>query len=157
VIESLVAGRTFAAKHKYEINPNQELCAMGAANIASGWVGGIIVGGGMSGTAANDASGAGTQLSTITASVSVALTLTFLLPLIRNLPQQAVLGAIVIRAVVDLAELATLKRFAKLGSWSLWGALVALVGVLQMGILRGLIFCRRFESRRPDHEAKHTQ
>jgi len=121
VIESLVAGRTFAAKHKYEINPNQELCAIGAANIASGWVGGIIVGGGMSGTAANDASGAGTQVSTITASVSVALTLTFLLPLIRNLPQ-AVLGAIVIRAVVDLADLATLKRFAKLGSWSLWGA-----------------------------------
>ncbi len=73
--EGLAAGRTFAAKNKYEINPNQELCAMGAANIASGLLGGIIVGGGMSGTAANDSVGARTQLSTITSSIFVGLTL----------------------------------------------------------------------------------
>jgi len=137
--EALSAGRTFAAKHKYEINPNQELCAMGAANVASGLVGGMIVGGGMSGTAANDAGGARTQLSTITASLSVALTLGFLLPLMRNVPE-AVLGAIVIHAVAHLADVGTLKRYAKLGSWSLWSALVALSGVLLLGILRGLIF-----------------
>ena len=112
---------------------------MGAANVVSGLFGGIIVGGGMSGTAANDASGARTQLSTIAASASVALTLAFLLPLIRNLPE-AVLGAIVVHAVADLADVATLKRYAKIGGWSLAGALVALFGVLQMGILRGLIF-----------------
>jgi sulfate permease, SulP family len=80
--ESLAASRTFAAKHKYEISPNQELCAMGAANIASGLFGGIIVGGGMSGTAANDSGGARTQLSTITSSLFVGLTLAYLLPLI---------------------------------------------------------------------------
>ena len=137
--ESLAAGRTFAAKHKYEINPNQELCAMGAANIASGLFGGIIVGGGMSGTAANDSGGARTQLSTITSSIFVGLTLAYLLPLIRNLPE-AVLGAIVVHAVAHLADVDTLKHYAKLRSGSLWGALIALLGVLQMGILKGLIF-----------------
>ena len=137
--ESLAAGRTFAAKHKYEINPNQELCAMGAANIASGLFGGIIVGGGMSGTAANDSGGARTQLSTITSSLFVGLTLAYLLPLIRNLPE-AVLGAIVVHAVAHLADVDTLKHYAKLRSGSLWGALIALLGVLQMGILKGLIF-----------------
>ncbi|RZU40746.1 SulP family inorganic anion transporter [Edaphobacter modestus] len=137
--ESLAAGRTFAAKHKSEINPNQELCAMGAANIASGLLGGIIVGGGMSGTAANDSSGARTQLSTITSSIFVGLTLAYLLPLIRNLPE-AVLGAIVVHAVAHLADVGTLKYYAKLRSGSFWVALVALFGVLQMGILRGLIF-----------------
>jgi SulP family sulfate permease len=137
--EALAAARTFAAKHKYEINPNQELCAIGLANVASGLAGGIIVGGGMSGTAANDAGGARTQLSTITASLSVALTLAFLLPLIRNLPE-AVLGAIVVRAVAHLADVSTLKYYAKLRSGSIWGALIALFGVLQMGILKGLIF-----------------
>ena len=50
VAETLAAGRTFAAKHGYEIVPNQELFAMGAANLASGFMGGMIVGGGMSGT-----------------------------------------------------------------------------------------------------------
>jgi len=137
--ESLAAGRTFAAKHKYEINPNRELCALGAANIASGLIGGIIVGGGMSGTAANDSGGARTQLSTITASLSVGLTLAFLLPLIRNLPE-AVLGAIVIHAVAHLADVRTLRYYVKLRTGSIWTALVAIVGVLQLGILKGLIF-----------------
>jgi MFS superfamily sulfate permease-like transporter len=137
--ESLVAGRTFAAKHKYEIHPNQELCAMGAANIGSGLVGGIIVGGGMSGTAANDAAGARTQLSTLTAALFVAVTLAFLLPLIRNLPE-AVLGAIVVHAVAHLMDVGTLKRYVKLRNGSIWGALIALIGVLQMGILKGLVF-----------------
>jgi sulfate permease, SulP family len=137
--ESLAAGRTFAAKHKSEINPNQELCAMGAANIASGLFGGIIVGGGMSGTAANDSGGARTQLSTITSSLFVGLTLAYLLPLIRNLPE-AVLGAIVVHAVAHLADVDTLRYYAKLRSGSIWGALIALFGVLQMGILKGLIF-----------------
>jgi sulfate permease, SulP family len=137
--EALAAARTFAAKHKVEINPNQELCAMGAANIASGLVGGIIVGGGMSGTAANDSSGARSQLSTIASSICVALTLAYLLPLIQNLPE-AVLGAIVVHAVAHLADIATLKRYARLHTGSLWGALIALLGVLQMGILKGLIF-----------------
>jgi SulP family sulfate permease len=139
VAEALAAGRTFAAKHNYSIVPNQELLAMGVANLTSGFFGGIIVGGGMSGTAANDSAGARTQLSTITASLSVGLTLAFLLPLFRNLPE-AVLGAIVVHAVAHLADVGTLKYYAKLRTGSLWAALVALFGVLQMGILKGLIF-----------------
>ena len=139
VAEALAAARTFAAKNKYDIVPNQELCAMGLANIASGLFGGMIVGGGMSGTAANDSAGARTQLSTITASLSVALTLAFLLPLFRNLPE-AVLGAIVVHAVAHLADVATLRHYAQLHTGSIWAALAALFGVLQMGILKGLIF-----------------
>ena len=138
VAETLAAGRTFAAKHNYQIVPNQELFAMGAANLASGFFGGMIVGGGMSGTAANDAAGARTQLSTLTASGSVGLTLAFLLPLFRNLPE-AVLGAIVVHAVAHLADFGALKYYAKLRTGSIWVALVALVGVLQFGILKGLI------------------
>lgn len=136
--ESLVAARTFAARHKYEINPNQELGALGAANVASGLVGGIIVGGGMSGTAANDAAGARTQGSAVTACLCVVLTLAFLLRLIRNLPE-AVLAAIVVRAVAHLADIRTLKYYARVGTGSIWVALIAVVAVLQMGILKGLL------------------
>jgi len=139
IAEALAGARTFATKHHYEIAPNQELLAMGMANVASGLFGGIIVGGGMSGTAANDAGGARSQLSSVAASFSVALTLAFLLPLFRNLPE-AVLGAIVVHAVAHLADVGTLKYYAKLRTGSIWIALVALIGVLQMGILKGLIF-----------------
>jgi high affinity sulfate transporter 1 len=139
VAEALAAGRTFAAKHNYEIVPNQELRALGMSNLVSGLFGGMIVGGGMSGTAANDAAGARTQLSTIAASLFVGLTLAFLLPMFRHLPE-AVLGAIVVNAVMHLADIGTLKYYAKLRTGSIWIALAALLGVLQMGILRGLIF-----------------
>jgi MFS superfamily sulfate permease-like transporter len=136
--EAIAAGRTFAAKNNYEIAPNQELRALGMANLVSGLFGGMIVGGGMSGTAANDAAGARTQLSTITASLFVGLTLAFLLPMFRHLPE-AVLGAIVVHAVMHLVDIGTLKYYAKLRTGSIWVALAALIGVLQMGILRGLI------------------
>jgi SulP family sulfate permease len=139
VAETLAAARTFATKHNYQIAPNQELYALGAANLAAGFCGGMIVGGGMSGTAANDNAGARTQLSSITASLAIGLTLAILLPLFRNLPE-AVLGAIVVHAVAHLADVRTLKYYAKLRTGSIWVALIALLGVLQMGILKGLIF-----------------
>jgi high affinity sulfate transporter 1 len=136
--EALAAGRTFAIKHNYETNPNQEFLAMGAANLASGLLGGMIVGGGMSGTAANDAAGARTQVSTIVGSVLVALTIVFLLPFIRLLPE-AVLAAIVIHAVAHLVDIKELRFYAKIKTGSVWVALVAIFGVLLLGILKGLM------------------
>jgi anti-anti-sigma factor len=92
----------------------------------------------MSGTAANDSGGARTQLSSIVTSVLTLLTLAFLLPLFRDLPE-AILGAIVIHAVAHLADVAELRRFARLQTGAVWGALTALAGVLVFGILKGLV------------------
>jgi high affinity sulfate transporter 1 len=138
VSEALAAGRTFAAKYRYEITPNQELAALGAANLASGLSQGFIVGGGMSGTAANAAGGAKTPVSSITSGLLVLLTLLILMPLFHNLPE-AVLGAIVIHAVWHLADVQELRRLASLKTGSIWAALTALGGVLAFGVLRGLI------------------
>jgi sulfate permease, SulP family len=136
--EALAAGRTFAAKHNYETDPNQELLAMGAANFASGLFGGMVVGGGMSGTAANDSGGARTQISTIIGSLFVAFTIAFLLPFIRLLPE-AVLAAIVIHAVAHLVDVKGLSFYAKIKTGSVWVALIAIFGVLLLGILKGLV------------------
>ena len=136
--EALAAGRTFAAKYKYDVNPNQELAAMGVANLASGLMQGIIVGGGMSGTAANAAGGARSQLSAITTALISVLTLLFLMPLFQSLPE-AVLGAIVIHAVWHLADVKEMRRLASLKTGSIWVALTAIAGVLVLGILKGLI------------------
>jgi len=136
--EALAAARTFAAKYKYDVNPNQELAAMGVANLASGLMQGIIVGGGMSGTAANIAGGARSQLSAITTAVISLLTLLFLMPLFQSLPE-AVLGAIVIHAVWHLADVKEMRRLASLKTGSIWVALTAIAGVLVLGVLKGLI------------------
>src|SRR5271157_5397150 len=72
--ESIGAARTFAAKNGYDVDANQELRALGFSNAASAIFRGMQVGGGTSGTAANDANGARSQLSSIAASVTVGLT-----------------------------------------------------------------------------------
>jgi len=136
--EALAAGRTFAAKYKYEVIPNQELAAMGVANLVSGLMQGIVVGGGMSGTAANSAGGARSQLSAITTALICVLTLLFLMPLFQSLPE-AVLGAIVIHAVWHLADMKEMRRLARLKTGSIWVALTAIAGVLVLGVLQGLI------------------
>jgi len=136
--EALAAARTFAAKYKYEVNPNQELAAIGVANLVSGLTQGIIVGGGMSGTAANAAGGARTQLSAITTALISVLTLLFLMPLFKSLPE-AVLGAIVIHAVWHLVDVKEMKRLASLKTGSIWAASTAIAGVLVLGVLKGLI------------------
>jgi high affinity sulfate transporter 1 len=136
--EGLAAARTFASQFKYEIQPNQELAAVGAANLVSGLAQGIVVGGGMSGTAANAAGGARSQVSTLTTALISVLTLLFLMPLFKNLPE-AVLGAIVVHAVWHLVDLKEMRRFARLKTGSIWVALIAIAGVLVLGVLRGLI------------------
>ena len=112
--------------------------AIGFANLASGVTQGIVVGGGMSGTAANASGGARTQISTLTSAGIVVLTLLYLTPLFRSLPE-AVLGAIVVHAVWHLADVKEMKRLASLQTGSIWVALTALTGVLVLGILKGLI------------------
>ncbi len=136
--EALAAGRTFAAKFKYDIDANQELASLGMSNIVSGLFQGFVVGGGMSGTAANVAGGARTQVSTILTAILTLVTVAFLTPMFRDLPE-AVLGAIVIHAVAHLADVAELRRFARLRTGGIYVALTALVGVLIFGILKGLL------------------
>ena len=66
------------------------------------------------------------------------LTAVALLPLFRDLPQ-AVLGAIVIAAVVGFLNLPALRRIARLRRASFVLAMVALAGVLVFGVLGGLL------------------
>jgi MFS superfamily sulfate permease-like transporter len=135
--EAIGAGRTLAARHDYDVDANRELLALGAANLASGLFQGITVGGGLSGSAANDAAGARTPLATLVTSGVVVLTLLFLLPLFAGLPD-AVLGAIVVVAVLPLLDVKEMHRYAGLPQ-ALLPHLTALFGVLVLGVLGGMI------------------
>ena len=65
--ESLGAAQTFAAKYGYEIDPNQELIALGAANVGSGFIGGLAGGGSLSQSAVNEGAGARSEVSPLVA------------------------------------------------------------------------------------------
>ncbi len=135
--EALSGARTFAVRHSYEIDSNQELVALGLANIGSGAFGGIVVSGGLSGSALNDTAGARTQLAgLIGAAVMVAAVFT-VTRVGHDLPE-AILGAVVVRAVWGLIDVKALWRFAGVRAVDAVPALAALVGVLALGVLPGL-------------------
>jgi high affinity sulfate transporter 1 len=136
--ESISVGRSFAQKHGYDINPEQELTAIGAANIATGLAHGYPVAGGMSQTAVNDLGGASSPLSLVVTSGAIALTLLFFAPLFRNLPEP-MLAAIVLMAASHLVRVNDLRRLREASRPEFRIALLAFAGVLFFGLLDGLL------------------
>jgi sulfate permease, SulP family len=136
--ESISVARSFAQKHGYEINPEQELTALGAANIATGMAHGFPVAGGMSQTAVNDMGGATSPMALIVTSGAIALTLLFFAAFFHDLPEP-VLGAIVLMAASRLVRLQELLRLRIESRAEFWTAMVACLGVLFFGLLDGLL------------------
>jgi SulP family sulfate permease len=136
--ESATVAESLADEHGYTVRPDRELVAIGGANVLAGLFQGFITGGGASQSAANDRAGAQTQLVSLLVSGLTVLTAVALLPLFRDLPQ-AVLGAIVIGAVAGFLNLPALRRIARLRRDSFVLAMVALAGVLILGVLGGLL------------------
>lgn len=136
--ESMSIARGFADRHHQEVRPDQELVALGMSSIFGGVFQGFITGGGASQSAANDRAGARTQVSSLVLAGLAFLSAVALLPLFRNLPL-AVLGAIVISAVLGFVNIPALRRIQHLRRDSFILACLAFVGVLALGILPGLL------------------
>jgi SulP family sulfate permease len=137
-IEGVSAARTFATKHGYSLDPRQELLGVGAANLAAAMGHGYPVAGGLSQSSVNDKAGARTPLALVFASVTLALCLLFLTGLLENLPK-AVLAAVVLTAISGLFDCRALLRMWRVSSLDLYGATIAIAGVLFLGILEGIL------------------
>jgi high affinity sulfate transporter 1 len=137
-IEGISAARTLAAKNDYEINPRQELLALGMANLGVAFGQGFPVAGGLSQSAVNDKAGAKTPLALVFASLTLAVCLLFLTELLANLPT-VVLAAIVLVAVKGLIDFHALYHLWKVSRLEFKISMVALVGVLLLGILKGVL------------------
>jgi len=136
--ESIAAARSYASKFNYKVDADQEFIGLGAANLGSGFSTSFVVDGSLSKTAASVGAGAKTQMVSIIAAVAVLITAVFLTPLFRTLPE-ATLGAIVIHAVWHLIDFKKIGKYRSITSLDFWTALVAMLGVLALGILQGLL------------------
>jgi sulfate permease, SulP family len=136
--EALGVAKSFAMRHGYDIDPDQELRAFGVVNLATGMVGGLVACGGMSPSAVNEGAGARSQISSITAGAMVLVTVLVLTPLFTNLPQ-AVLAALIINAVSHMMRTDELRAVRRLAPVEFWLGITALVGVLVFGVLQGLV------------------
>jgi len=138
-IESISAARTFALKYRYEVDARQELLGLGAANLLAGMFQGYPSAGGLSQSAVNEQGGARSPLALVFASVTLGLVLLFLTGLFRNLPN-TVLAAVVLVAVLGLIDLKEFRHLFRVSRLDFTAAVVALAGVLLLGILDGVIF-----------------
>jgi SulP family sulfate permease len=136
--ESVGAGRAYAARHHYEIDPDQEMLALGAANLTSGLFGGFSTDASLSQTATAETAGAKSQLASLITSGLILATAVLLAPLFQNLPN-AVLGAIVITAVLSLMDVGELRRYWAWRRTDFVIAIAAMVGVLLTTVLIGML------------------
>ncbi len=137
-VEGVSAARTLAQKNGYAIDPRQELLGLGAANLAAAFSQGYPVAGGLSQSSVNDKAGAKTPLALVFASLTIALCLIFLTGLLRNLPN-VVLAAIVLVAVKGLINIGELRHLWRVSRFEFGVSMVALAGVLVLGILKGVM------------------
>jgi sulfate permease, SulP family len=137
-VETAAIGRMFARKHEYRLDSNQEFLALAGANLAAGLGQGFPTSGGMSQSLVNESSGARTPLSGFIASLVILLVILFLSGLLRHLPQP-VLAAIVLAAVTGLLNISALKHLWHFNRGEFAVAIVALLGVLGSGLLRGVL------------------
>jgi sulfate permease, SulP family len=136
-MESIAVAKAIANKRGYKVDPNQELVALGGANIGGAFFQSFPTTGGFSRTAVNDQSGSRTTIASIITAGLIAVTVLFLTPLFYYLPN-AVLAAIIMVAVAglfDSKEIAFLWRTDKIDLGML---LVTFAATLILGIEEGI-------------------
>jgi len=136
--ESAAAARTFTHRKDPPVRANQELFALGAANLASGFLQGMPAGGGTSQTAVSEDSGAKSQIASLATAGAVLITLLFLAPIVSLMPE-ATLGALVLVAAIGLMDITEFRILRRLPGDEFWWAVIAFAGVAFIGTLEGIV------------------
>ncbi|HTA29420.1 MAG TPA: SulP family inorganic anion transporter, partial [Candidatus Cybelea sp.] len=136
--EGILLARAFAAKNGYDVAPNQELTALGAANLCNGLFEGFPVTGSQSRTTINDQAGGRTQMASLVMAACVALFLLFLTPLLAPLPS-VTLAAILIFGGWNLVEFQAMKRIYQHYPAAAGIAALTTLGVLAAGVVAGIL------------------
>jgi SulP family sulfate permease len=136
--EGILLARAFAAKNDYEVVPNQELAAMGVANVVTGLFQGFSVTGSQARTTINDTAGGKTQVASLVAAGTLILFLLFLTPLIARLPSVA-LAALLIYGGFTLVEFDVMVRIYRYYPRSAMLAALTTLGVLAVGVVPGIL------------------
>jgi len=134
----MLTARSFASKNRYEIDTDQELVALGAANLASAISQGFAVSGADSRTAVNDASGGRSQVAGLFAASFVAVVLIFFTGLLQYVPIAA-LGAVLVKAAFSLVDLSTLKTLYRIDRRELALSVLATLGVVAVGAIKAIM------------------
>lgn len=138
-MESIAVAKAIQAKHKnYQVIPNQELIALGIANIGGSFFQAFPTTGGFSRTAVNDQTGAKSGMASVFSAALIALTLLFLTPLFYYLPQ-AILASVIMVAVFGLIDFKEAKHLWYTDRGDFLMMLATFLGTLALGIEEGIL------------------
>ena len=134
----IITARSFGEMTGDEVDPNRELAGFGAANLASGLMGGFPVTASDSRTAVNLSVGGRTQLAGIFSAIALSAAMLYFSDLLRLVPLPA-LGAILVAAALGLIDLKVLREIWRISPVEFVFAMIAMVGAIGFGVLQGVI------------------
>ena len=135
--DTSVLSRVYAARTGTQVDPNQEMVGLGAANLAAGFFQGFPISSSSSRTPVAEAAGARTQFTGVVGAIAVGLLLVAAPNLLKNLPSSA-LAAVVIASAIGLFEFTDLARIFRIQPWEFWLSIVCFVGVAVFGAIPGI-------------------
>ncbi len=136
--DTSVLSRTYAQRLRQPVDPNQEMLALGATNIAVGLFQGFPISSSSSRTPVAEAAGARSQMTGVVGAFSVAALLLLAPQLLQKLPGSA-LAAVVIASVMGLIEWRDLQRIRRIQAWEFWLSIGCAAGVLLLGAIQGIV------------------
>ncbi|GAA3578583.1 solute carrier family 26 protein [Marinobacter xestospongiae] len=140
-VESISIGQTMAAKRRQRIDPDQELVALGAANLGSGFSGAMPVAASFSRSAVNFEAGAATPAAGVFTAIGIVLAALFLTPLLTELPKAALAATIIVSvsSLVDLPALVRTWRYSRADFLAMLATILLTLGhSVEAGILAGV-------------------
>ncbi|KAK7368233.1 hypothetical protein VNO80_10257 [Phaseolus coccineus] len=135
--EGIAVGRTFATIRNYKVDGNKEMMAIGFMNVVGSTTSCYVTTGSFSRSAINHNAGARTAMSNVVMSVTVLVTLLFLMPLFQYTPN-VILGAIIIAAVIGLIDIPSAYLIWKIDKFDFVVMLTAFFGVIFISVQLGL-------------------
>lgn len=137
-LENISVAKSLAAKRRQKVDSNQELFALGAANLASGITGGYPVSGSFARSSVNFNAGANTGLASLITVAFLGISALFLMPLFHYLPH-AVLASIIIIAVIGLVDFAMPRRLWHYNKADAAALILTFLAVLGFGVAKGIL------------------
>ena len=136
--DTSVLSRALAQRGRYTVNQNQEMLALGAANLASGLFQGFSVSASSSRTPVAEAAGSRTQVTGLVGALAIAVLLLLAPGLLRNLPSAA-LGAVVVAACLSFADIRGMVALLRMRPVEFLLSVVSFLGVAFVGVIQGIV------------------
>jgi SulP family sulfate permease len=137
-MESIAIAQTLASRRRQKVDANQELIALGVANVGASFTAGYPITGGFSRSVVNFEAGATTPLASVGTATLVALTVAFLTPMFYYIPY-AVLAAVIVVAVASLVDWRMPFRLWRSNKADAFALVVTFVAVFALGIEIGVL------------------